>query len=42
LVAKGGILPGDLRYIQAGSGEAAAIGQREAAVIDRLQRQLAR
>ena len=40
LVAKGGILPGDLQAIQAATTEANAIGEREAAVIDRLQSRL--
>ncbi len=42
LAATGGILPGDLAAIQAASTEAAAIGDREAALIERLQAQLDR
>ncbi|MCL6684349.1 hypothetical protein [Sphingomonas alba] len=42
VIANGGILPGDLEIIQAASRLASTIGDREAAVIDRLQRQLAR
>ena len=42
LVAKGGILPGDLKAVQAASAEAAAIDEREAALIARLQGQLGR
>lgn len=41
LVASGGILPGDLQAIQAATAEAGAIGEREAALIDRLQARLA-
>jgi len=40
LAASGGILPGDLAAIQAATSEAAAVGQREADVIDRLQARL--
>jgi hypothetical protein len=42
LAATGGIPPGDLAAIQAASAEAGAIGETEAAAIDRLQAQLAR
>ena len=42
LAVAGGILPGDLAAIQAASGEAGAISEKEAAAIDRLQAQLAR
>ena len=42
LVAAGGILPGDLAALQAASSAAAAVGERQAALIDRLQAQLAR
>lgn len=41
LLATGGILPGDLQAIQAATAEAGAIGEREAALIDRLQTRLA-
>ena len=42
LAATGGIQPGDLAAVQAASREAGLISEREAAVIDRLQGQLAR
>ena len=41
LAANGGIAPGDLAAIQSATREASTIGEREAAVIDRLQAQLA-
>lgn len=41
IAASGGILPGDLDALRAATAEAAAIGRREAEVIDRLQAQLA-
>lgn len=41
LVASGGILPGNLRALETATAEAAAMGEGEAAVIDRLQAQLA-
>jgi hypothetical protein len=41
IAAAGGILPGDLAAIEAATSEAAAIGQRQAEVIDRLQVRLA-
>jgi hypothetical protein len=40
IAASGGILPGDLAAIQAATTEAASIGEREAATIDRMQAQL--
>ena len=40
LAASGGIQPGDLAAIQAATREAAAVGEREAAAIDRLQARL--
>jgi hypothetical protein len=40
LAAKGGMLPGDLQAVQAAAAEASAIGEREAAVIGRLQARL--
>lgn len=40
LATSGGMLPGDLAAIQAATTEAAAIGEREAATIDRMQAQL--
>lgn len=40
LVTSGGMLPGDLAAIQAASAEAAAIGERQAAAIDRMQARL--
>lgn len=40
IARSGGILPADLAAIQAASAEAGAIGEREAATIDRLQAQL--
>ena len=40
-VASGGMLPGDLRALEAATSQAGAIGESEAAVIDRLQAQLA-
>jgi hypothetical protein len=40
LVTSGGILPGDLQAIQTAATEAGAIGEREAALIDRLQQRL--
>ena len=42
LVATGGILPGDLAALEAASASAAAVGERQAALIERLQAQLAR
>ena len=42
LAATGGIQPGDLAAVQAASREAGLISEHEAAVIDRLQGQLAR
>ncbi len=41
LVASGGMLPGNLRALEMATAEAAAIGEGEAAVINRLQAQLA-
>lgn len=40
LVSTGGIQPGDLQAIQVATAEASAIGDREAALIDKLQAQL--
>jgi len=40
LATSGGMLPGDLAAIQAAAAEAAAIGEREAAAIDRMQARL--
>lgn len=40
LAASGGILPGDLAALEAATAEAGAIGERQAAAIDRLQAQL--
>jgi hypothetical protein len=42
LAASGGILPGDLAAIQAAADEAGAVGEREAATIQRLQAMLLR
>ncbi len=41
LAASGGMLPGDLAAIEAAMREAGAVAEREAAMIDRLQAQLA-
>lgn len=41
IAASGGILPGDLAAIEAAVSDAAAIGQRQAELIDRLQARLA-
>ena len=40
LVTSGGMVPGDLAAVQAATAEAAAIGEREAAAIARMQAQL--
>ena len=40
LMTSGGMPPGDLAALQAAATEAAAIGEREAAAIDRMQAQL--
>jgi hypothetical protein len=40
LAASGGILPGDLAALEAATAEAGAIGERQAAAIDRLQARL--
>ena len=42
LAASGGILPGDLAAITAATDEAGAIGEREAAAIDRIEASLTR
>ena len=39
-IERGGILPGDLAAIQAATAEAAAVGERQAEAIDRLQARL--
>lgn len=41
LAASGGMLPGDLAALEVATRQAGAIGEREAAVIDRLQARLA-
>ncbi|HVL29737.1 MAG TPA: hypothetical protein VM326_03350, partial [Sphingomicrobium sp.] len=41
IAAGGGILPGDLAAIEAAATDAAAIGQRQTELIDRLQARLA-
>jgi hypothetical protein len=40
VMASGGMPPGDLAALQAAAAEAAAIGEREAAAIDRMQARL--